>query len=300
MNVGIAGIGRMGAAIAERLLQQGHQVTVWNRTPAKAQALAPLGATVAKTPAALAGAVDIVLTILTDTAAIAATYDGPQGLLSADVAGKLFVEMSTVRPEDQRALAARVVARGARMIDCPVGGTTGPALQGKLLGFVGGDAADLARARPVLDHLCRRIEHVGPVGAGASLKLAINLPLLVYWQAFGEAVALCQPLGLDPARLVDIFADSSGGPNVLKVRGAMAAEALKGKAPGNVTFDIDLIRKDLSTMIAEAQSLGYQLPLTARALECYDEAARNGQGKSDAVMMPVDWLQRSGRIKGAR
>ena len=297
MKIGVAGIGRMGAAIAERLLENGHQVTVWNRTVAKAQALAPLGATVAKTPAQLAGAVDIVLSILTDADAIAATYDGPQGLLSGDVTGKLFVEMSTVRPEQQRALGTRVSAKGARMIDCPVGGTTGPAREGKLIGFVGGDAADLARARPALEHLCRRIEHVGPIGAGASLKLAINLPLLVYWQAFGEAVALCQPLGLDPARLVDIFSDSSGGPNVLKVRGAMAAQALAGKAPANVTFDIDLIRKDLSTMIAEAKSLGYDLPLTARALDCYDEAARNGEGASDAVMMPVSWLKQGGKRK---
>jgi len=297
MKIGVAGIGRMGAAIAERLLKNGHQVTVWNRTVAKAHALEPLGATVAKTPAQLAGAVDIVLSILTDADAIAATYDGPQGLLSGDVTGKLFVEMSTVRPEQQRALGTRVSAKGARMIDCPVGGTTGPAREGKLIGFVGGDAADLTRARPALEHLCRRIEHVGPIGAGASLKLAINLPLLVYWQAFGEAVALCQQLGLDTARLVDIFADSSGGPNVLKVRGAMAAEALAGKPPANVTFDINLIRKDLSTMIAEAKSLGYDLPLTARALDCYDEAARNGEGASDAVMMPVSWLKQGGKRK---
>lgn len=297
MKIGVAGIGRMGAAIAERLLKNGHQVTVWNRTAAKAQALEPLGATVAKTPAQLAGAVDIVLSILTDADAIAATYDGPQGLLSGDVTGKLFVEMSTVRPEQQRALGTRVSAKGARMIDCPVGGTTGPAREGKLIGFVGGDAADLARARPALEHLCRRIEHVGTIGAGASLKLAINLPLLVYWQAFGEAVALCQPLGLDPARLVDIFSDSSGGPNVLKVRGAMAAEALAGKPPANVTFDINLIRKDLSTMIEEAKSLGYDLPLTARALDCYDEAARNGEGASDAVMAPASWLKQGGKRK---
>jgi 3-hydroxyisobutyrate dehydrogenase len=291
MKLGIAGIGRMGAAIAERLLEHGHQVTVWNRTPAKAEALRAHGAAVAATPAALATAADIILTILTDADAIAATYDGPQGLLSGAVTGKLFVEISTVRPEIQRALDVRVRAKGATMIDCPVGGTTGPAREGKLLAFVGGDAADLERARPMLEQLCRRIEHVGPVGAGASLKLAINLPLLVYWQAVGEALALCQPLGLDPARLISIFADSSGGPNALKTRGPVLAAALAGNAPGNVTFDIDLICKDLSTMIAEAESLGYDLPVAARSLECFQAASRAGLGKGDAVMLPVNWLK---------
>lgn len=293
MNIGVAGIGRMGAAIAERLLKHGYQVTVWNRTPAKAQALVQHGARMAATPTQLAASADIILSMLTDAEAIAAAYDGPQGLLSGNVAGKLFIEMSTVRPATQRALDARVRAKSAALIDCPVGGTTGPALEGKLLGFVGGDAADLARARPVLEQLCRRIEHVGPVGAGASLKLAINLPLLVYWQALGEALALCQPLGLDPARVIDIFADTSGGPNMLKTRGPVIAAALGGKAPANVTFNIDSIRKDLATMIAEAKTLGYDLPVAARALECFDTAARAGMGDGDAVMLPVSWLKRS-------
>lgn len=291
MKVGVAGIGRMGAAIAERLLKHGHQVTVWNRTAAKAQALTLHGATVATTAAQLAASADIILSILTDAGAIAAAYDGPEGLLSGTVKGKLFVEMSTVRPETQRALAGRIQAKGAALIDCPVGGTTGPARDGKLLGFVGGDAADLARARPLLEQLCRRIEHVGPVGAGASLKLAINLPLLVYWQAVGEALALCQPLGLDPARMISIFADTSGGPNVLKTRGPMLAEALGGKVPANVTFDIDSIRKDLATMIEEGRALGYDLPVTARALECFDAVSRAGLGDGDAVMLPVTWLK---------
>ncbi len=292
MKIGMAGIGRMGAAIAQRLLQHGHQVTLWNRTAGKAQALIQHGATVAATPAALAAASDIILSILTDAEAITAAYDGPAGLLAGDVSGKLFIEMSTVRPDTQRTLSARIRARSATMIDCPVGGTTGPARDGKLLGFVGGDATDLARARPVLEQLCRRIEHVGPVGAGASLKLAINLPLLVYWQAVGEALALCQPLGLDPARLVNIFADTSGGPNVLKTRGPKLADAMQGKTPDNVTFNIDSIRKDMATMIEEARALGYdELPVTARALECFDRVSRAGLRDGDVVMLPMTWLQ---------
>jgi 3-hydroxyisobutyrate dehydrogenase len=295
MDIGIAGIGRMGTAIAERLLKHGHRVRVWNRTAAKARALLPLGAVLAESPGKLAESSDIVLSILTDAAAIDATYDATDGLLSGNIRGKLFVEMSTVRPETERALAGRVRARGAAMIDCPVGGTTGPAREGKLLGFVGGETADLERARPVLEQLCRRIEHVGPVGAGASLKLAINLPLLVYWQAVGEALALCQPLGLEPERLVSIFADTSGGPNALKTRGGMLADAMRGKLPANTTFNIDSIRKDMATMIEEARALGYdELPVTRRALECFDQAARSGLGDGDAVMLPMTWLK-SGR-----
>ena len=292
MKVGIAGIGRMGAAIAERLLKHGHEVTVWNRTRSKADVLAVHGAKVVDTPARLASATDVILTILTDAQAIAAAYDGADGLLAGQIKGKLFVEMSTVRPETERALAERVRAKGAALIDCPVGGTTGPARDGKLLAFVGGDAADLARVQPVLEQLCRRIEHVGPVGSGASLKLAINLPLLVYWQAVGEALALCQPLGLEPARLVSIFSDTSGGPNVLKTRGGMLADAMQGKPPSSTTFNIDSIRKDMATMIEEARALGFdELPVTARALECFDEVSRSGLGDGDAVMLPMPWLQ---------
>src|SRR5690606_38666648 len=115
--------------------------------------------------------------------AIAALYEDAQGLLAGDDAGKLFVEMSTVRPRVKTALAEAAARRGASLVDCPVGGTVGPAREGRLIGFAGGAAADVARARPVLEALCRRVEHVGPVGAGARMKLAINLPLMVYWQA---------------------------------------------------------------------------------------------------------------------
>jgi len=199
--------------------------------------------------------------------------------------------MSTVRPETEKRLAEKVKARGAAFVECPVGGTVGPAKEGKLFGFAGGEAADVARARPLLDQLCRRVEHVGPVGAGAAMKLAINLPLLVFWQAFGEALSLCEPLGLDPARLMDIFADTSGGPNVLKVRGPAVAAALAGKDPGGATFNVDSIRKDLRTMLEEARALGRELPVTQRTLECFDRAARDGLGAADAAMLPASWLR---------
>ena len=295
MKIGIAGTGRMGAAIAQRLMGLGHELAVWNRTPEKTRPLAAAGAKVAVTPSRLAISSEAIITILTDAAAIDAAYRGKDGLLSAGVSGKLFVEMSTVRPETERALAAKIREKGAVMIECPVGGTVGPAKDGKLFGFVGGEAADVARAKPLLDQLCRRVEHVGPIGAGASMKLAINLPLLVFWQAFGEALALCRSLGLDSARIVDIFADTSGGPNVLKGRGAVLAAALQGKDTGPITVDIDAMRKDLRTMVEEARSLGKQLPVTSRALECYEEASREGLGKSDITAIPVRWMKKPGK-----
>jgi 3-hydroxyisobutyrate dehydrogenase len=292
LKIGVVGIGRMGAAIAGRLLGLGHEVTVWNRTAGKARALASAGAKVASTPAELAAGAEFIISILSNAEAIDQAYYGEQGLLSGDISGKLYIEMSTVRPQTEMALAEKARAKGAALIECPVGGTVGPAKDGKLFGFVGGAAADVARAKPLLDQLCRRVEHVGPVGAGASMKLAINLPLLVFWQSFGEALSLCEPLGLDPARLVDIFADTSGGPNVLKGRGPMIAAALQGRDTGPITFDVDSIRKDLRTMIEEAAARGTTLPVAARALECFDEAAKDGLSASDAVTLPVRWMKR--------
>src|SRR5438309_4152710 len=282
----------MGAAIGQRLMSLGHELAVWNRTAEKTGPLAAAGAKVAATPSRLASESETVITILTDAAAIAAAYHSEDWLLSGDGSGRLFVEMSTVRPETERTLAAKIRAKGAAMIECPVGGTIGPAKDGKLFGFVGGETADVARAKPLLGQMCRRIEHVGPVGAGASMKLAINLPLLVFWQAFGEALALVRPLGLDAARLVDIFADTSGGPNVLKNRGPALTAALRGQDVGPITVDIDAMRKDLRTMIEEAKSFGADLPVTASALRCYDEASDGGMGRGDITAIPVRWMKR--------
>jgi len=292
MKVGIAGTGRMGAAIAARLMGLGHELTVWNRTAEKTKELAAAGAKVAASPAALAGSVDIVVTILTDEKAIEALYSGPKGLLSGGVTGKLFIEMSTVRPEVEVALAAKVKLKEAAMIDCPVGGTTGPAREGKLFGFVGGEDADVVRARPLLDQMCRRAEHVGPVGSGARMKLAINLPLFVYWQALGEALLLCRPLGLDPVRLMSIFADSSGGTNALKTRGSAIAAHLAGKDAGPVSMAVELVCKDLRTMIAEAKALGGTLPAAEPALKCFEDASRSGLGAADQSVLPSRWAKR--------
>lgn len=292
MKIGIAGTGRMGGAMTLRLMDVGHELTVWNRTPEKTKNLAAAGAKVAATPAALVGVVELIITMLTDDKSIEAMYQGSQGLLAGNAKGRLFVEMSTVRPEVEIALAARVKEKGGALVDCPVGGSVGPARDGKLFGFVGGADADVARAKPVLDQLTRRLEHVGPVGAGARMKLAINLPLMVYWQAFSEALALCAPLKLDPDRLISIFSETSGGPNVLKSRGPAVAAGLRGQDSGPVTFDVDLICKDLGVMIAEGKSLGIDLPVSQRALACFEEAAQEGMGPRDGALLPARFVKR--------
>jgi 3-hydroxyisobutyrate dehydrogenase len=292
MHVGVAGLGKMGAAIALRLIETGNRVTVWNRSAEKTAPLVAAGAGATTSPAALANAAEAVITILTDEAAIDAVYAGPSGLLAGGVAGKLCVEMSTVRPQVETALAERVRAMGAAFVECPVGGSTGPARQGKLIGLIGAEPADAARARPLLDQLCRRLEHCGPVGAGSLMKLTINLPLLVYWQALGEALALCRPLGLDPGRLVDLLSDTSGGPNVLKARGPAIVKMLKGEDAGPVTFSLDTSAKDLRTMLAEGAARGIEMPVVAQTLACLEEAGRAGLGDGEVSGLSVYWPTR--------
>src|SRR5437660_2774454 len=202
MKLGIAGIGKMGAAVAARLIEVGHDVTVWNRTPEKAKAVA--GANIAATPAELTQKSEAVLSILTDAAALDAVYNARSGLLDGNVAGKLFIDMSTVLPATETALARAVRATGAAFVECPVGGSTGPARQGKLIGLMGAEPADAARARPILEQLCRRLEHCGPVGTGAVMKITHNIALMIYWQWLGEARALGRPYGLGLSRMLEI------------------------------------------------------------------------------------------------
>lgn len=293
MKIGIAGTGRMGTAIARRLLGFGHDVVVWNRTRARTGDLAAAGAAVADRPADVTTASDMILTILTDAPAVEAVYAGTDGLLAGSAAGKLFLEMSTIRPKSKTDIAGQVHAKHAAFLDCPVGGTVGPALEGKLLGLVGGETADLARARPILDQLCRRIEWIGPVGSAAAVKLAMNLTVQVYWQAFGEALALCKPIGLPAQRLMELFAASSGAPRVFHHRSGDIGLTLEGRDIAPVNFDIDSVRKDLRAMLEEANTIGCRLPVAERALECFEQASTEGLGGKDCATLPAIWWQRA-------
>jgi len=292
MQIAVAGLGAMGSAIAARLVELGHRVTVWNRTAGKTKPLADAGAEVAQTAAAAAAASEAVITILTDGAAIEEVYHGPCGLLSGDVAGKLFVEMSTVPPDIETALAAKVRGRGAVLVECPVGGSTTPARRGQLLGLMGAAPADAARARPLLEQLCRKVEHCGPVGAGSAMKLAINLPLMVAWQAYGEAFAIARDVGWEPKRLLELFVESNGANNGLKMRADMIVAMLENRDPGPTTFSIANAVKDLKTMVDAGSAKGADMPAAKAALAALEEANRSGLGSRDAARQTVFWSRR--------
>jgi 3-hydroxyisobutyrate dehydrogenase-like beta-hydroxyacid dehydrogenase len=274
MHVGFAGLGKMGAVMAPRLLDAGHELTVWNRSAAKAAPLAARGATVATDPAALAAA-DAIVSMLGDDGAVGAFYDR---LLTAPVDGKLLIDMSTIRPETVQRIAAAARARGAGFVDAPVSGTVAPARDGKLLILAGGSEADLARAKPVLGVLGRRTIHAGPVGSGAALKLVVNLPLAVYWAALAEALAMGRERGLSPGLMLDAIKDSSAALAVLGLK----LPAILGE-PGAVAFDVASMQKDVLAMIETGARRGVPMPTATAALSTYAAAAAGGLAAEDAV-----------------
>jgi 3-hydroxyisobutyrate dehydrogenase len=295
MQIGVAGLGAMGSAIAARLMEVGHQVTVWNRTEAKTKPLADAGAKVAASPSAVAAASEAIITILTNGAAIDAVYGGPSGLLAGDAKDKLFIEMSTVPPGVETALAPKVRSKGGVFVECPVGGSTAPARQGKLLGLMGAEPPDAARARSILEQLCRKVEHCGPVGAGSSMKLAINLPLMVGWQAYAEAFAIARDVGWQPKRLLELFVESNGANNGLKMRADMIVAMMENRDPGATTFSIANAVKDLRTMVDTGTAKGADMPAAKAALAALEEANKQGLGPFDASRQTVFWSSRSKR-----
>lgn len=293
MHIGIAGIGKMGSNIGARLLEVGHRLSVWNRSPDKTKPLVDAGAAAVATPAKLADGAEVIITILTDAAALDAVFLGPQGLLAGDVAGKLFIEMSTVSPQTEAALADKVRAKGAAYVECPVGGSVAPARQGRLLGLMGAEPADAARARPILEQLCRRIMHAGPVGCGSTLKLAVNLPLMIYWQALGEQLAMCRTLNVDPAELLDFLSETSGAATVLKQRMPGIVARLKNLPSDIATFSLEDGIKDIKAMLAEGRRRGIELPLLQQTLACYEEARQHITGKDEVSNVSAYWAGRS-------
>lgn len=279
-RVGIAGTGRMGTAFARRMVESGFPVTVWNRTFSRTAEAVAAGAAAVEDQAGLA-ACDVILLSLSDAAAVEAVADG---LIRAGIGDRVVVDTSTVLPEVSAALAERFAAAGAAFVDCPVGGTVAPALKGQLLGFAGGTEAAVARARPVLEALCRRVEHVGPAGSGARVKLAVNLPLALYWQTLGESLALLRGSGIPAATIVSLLADSSAGPAVLKSRAAAVVASLEGDDQP-ATFDIAGLAKDLSLALAEGARTGAAQPLADAARASYEAALNAGLGRFEGASL---------------
>jgi 3-hydroxyisobutyrate dehydrogenase len=292
MKIGVCGTGRMGSSIAQRLMSVGHEVGVWNRNSAKTKALVDAGAKLFASPAALVEGCEVTVVMLLNDAAMEAVYRGPDGILKSRLSGKLVIDMSTVRPDTMTSIGASVVQQGAGFVEAPVGGTVGPAKEGKLLGLVGGTKADVARAMPLLEQMCRRIEHVGELGSGSMMKLAVNLPLLVYWQALGEALTICKPLNLPAERLIDILTDTSGAPTAMKGRGPAIAKVLGGAPMGETAFGLNAAKKDLACAVQFGASIHAEMPVTASALACYEEAEAAGLGDADATAISSRWTQR--------
>lgn len=295
MKIGVCGTGRMGSAIAQRLMSVGHEVGVWNRNSAKTKPLIDAGAKLFASPAELVEGCEVAVVMLLNDAATEAIYRGPNGVLQGKLAGRLVIDMSTIRPDTMKANGSSVMQQGAAFVECPVGGSTGPAKEGKLFGLVGGTKADVARAMPMLEQMCRRIEHVGELGTGSMMKLAVNLPLLVYWQALGEALTICKPLNLPADRLIDILSDTAGTPTAMKGRGAVIAKVLGGAPLGETAFGLNAAKKDLATAVQFGASIHAELPVTASALACYEEAEAAGFGDADATAISTRWTQRKGK-----
>ena len=293
MKVGVCGTGRMGSAIAQRLMAVGHEVAVWNRDSAKTGALTDAGARLFASPAELVEGCEATIVMLLNDAATEAVYRAPKGILSGKLAGKMLIDMSTLRPDTMQSIGTAVTQQGGVFVECPVGGSTGPAREGKLFALVGGASDAVGRAMPLLEQLCRRIEHVGELGAGATIKLAVNLPLLVYWQALGEALTLCEPLKLAPDRLIDILTDTAGAPTAMKGRGAVIAKGLSGAPRGETAFGISAAKKDLATAVQFAASMQATLPVASSALACFEEAEAAGLGNADATTISVRWPQQN-------
>src|SRR5450432_2721243 len=290
MKIGIVGTGRMGTAIVQRLLDLGHEVHVWNRTADNAQEARAAGANWTPNLGELVNESEVVISFLLDNAAVERVYLGTNGLLTGRVEGRLFIDMSTVSPGTHARIAPAMASRNAGFIECPVSGSIPVARSGALVGFAGGDVSAFARARPLLEQLCRRVEHVGPLGAGARMKLAANLLLAVFWQALGESLLLVDPPATDAALAIDLLADSNIGAAVLRTRAPQVVAAMNGTVSGPAAFDVDTMRKDLRYMAQEATAHGSSLPLANRTLECFDRASREGAGGVDRVAYPAYWM----------
>jgi 3-hydroxyisobutyrate dehydrogenase/2-hydroxy-3-oxopropionate reductase len=268
----------MGSAMARALRRAGRDLVLWNRDPAKARALADeLGASVVDTPAALASRADVVLTMLADDDAVREVYGGPDGLLAGASAETVLVDLSTVTPGVLGTFAAAAAARGAGLLDAPVSGSTATAESGQLTLMVGGEAAHLERARPALEPLAKTIFHLGPLGTGSAMKLAVNALIFGLNQALAEGLVLAELAGVDRAAAYDVLAASAAGaPFVGYKRGAFL-----DPAGTPVAFTTDLAAKDLRLITGRAASLGLEVPQARTNLEVLAGASAAGRGGAD-------------------
>lgn len=282
MKIGLVGLGRMGAAMSQRLRDHGFEVVAWDQNAEAMKAAAGSGVHTAASARAAAADSEIVISIITEDHGVRRIFTGPQGFLEGDVKGKLFIEMSTLQPMTGRELVPLVEAKGARMIESPVLGTIPQVREGKLFALVGGRTEDLDRARPVLEKLTRRIDHMGPNGAGYAMKLAVNLGLGSYIQALSESLALGAQQGLTIDQMMDVLLEAPYASNWMRSK----VGVIKGETP-EMTLDIRTLRKDIMSAVATGALTGVPMPLSAGTLTSLSAAVANGKGGGDLAELPL-------------
>ena len=280
MRVGFAGLGRMGAHMAANLVAAGHQVTVWNRSPEKARALADAtGCAVAATPAELSNASEVVVTMLADDPSSEAVHLGPDGLFSGQGA-RVFVEMGTMSPDHIRVLAD-AAPEGCTVIDAPVSGATQAALDAQLLIMAGCSEGALDPIRPVLEALGRKTICLGRTGAGAVMKLAVNSLIHGLNQTLAEALTLGEAAGIAPETAFEVIENSAAAAPMLSYRKPLYLD----EASHDVTFTVALARKDMEVTAALAETLGTVMPQGAVTLDTLRRAEEAGFGARDMAAM---------------
>jgi 3-hydroxyisobutyrate dehydrogenase-like beta-hydroxyacid dehydrogenase len=272
--VGFIGLGLMGRPMAANLLKAGYELTVWNRTASRADTLVAQGANRAATPRDVAAASEVLFTIVSDPPALESVLWGETGVFAGLRRGSVLVESSTVTPELEKRAAAAAASCGAEFLEAPVTGGTWGAEKGELVFIVGGEAQTLKRVEPVLGVMGKQWFHVGPLGAGQTVKLAMNLLLALEVEAFAEAMALVTRAGIPGERLVEVMQSSMGRSGLLDIKAPMM---LKGEY--KPSFPLRLMHKDVSLALDLANQLGVPLPAAAAVREIL--SAVKGAAKED-------------------
>lgn len=272
-RIGLIGLGIMGRGMARNLLAAGFDLCVWNRTAARMKPLADAGARTATSPADLARQSDVVLVCVSDTPDVESVVLGPDGVAAGAATGTLVVDLSTISPDATRRIAAELAGRGLFFLDAPVSGGSEGAEKGTLSIMVGGDAAQVARARPVFDAIGRTVTHVGGVGAGQTVKLVNQILVVGNMMAVGEALLFAQAGGLDLEATLEAVKNGAAGSWMLANRGPQVAA--RDWRPG---FTIDLQQKDLRLVLDAADRMGVPLPGTSLVFQLYRTLQARGLG----------------------
>lgn len=282
--VAVVGTGRMGSAMARALARGGAEVVLHNRTVARCSELAEeIGARVAASAADAAAHADVTITMLADGEAVRQTWDGPEGLVAGAHHGGVLVDMSTVAPDTLAGFEATAREHGSGILDAPVSGSTKLAESGQLTIMVGGTAEDLERARPALDLMAKQVTHIGPLGSGAALKLAVNALIFALNNSVSEALVLAEAAGVDRAVAYDVFASSAAGSPYVGYK----REAFVTPDAIPVAFSMDLAAKDLRLILELADRLGAPMDQTRVNQRMILEAAERLGDDRDASAVAV-------------